>query len=166
MKSLKSPISSRTESSKICCMGKQQVRLTVRVKQKRQTAAARQKHMHDVQYTYAKQLQLFYLTARKEPDGPTDLFIPSLTTNALNLVQLKQCRETITLPDGQKPASIVLAICDGSSTVKSLKYVCSSSVSTRGSFGGVRAGFSDVNSSSKLDTSSAERCVKRIDPCD
>nr|XP_040227066.2 uncharacterized protein LOC120952040 [Anopheles coluzzii] len=76
-----------------------------------------EKHMHDVQYTYEKRLQLFYLTARKEPDGPSDLFIPSLTTNALNLVQLKQCRETITLPDGQKPASIVLAICDGSSTV-------------------------------------------------
>ena len=81
------------------------------------TVFVTEKHMHDVQYTYEKQLQLFYLTARKEPDGPIDLFIPSLTTNALNLVQLKQCRETITLPDGQKPASIVLAICDGSSTV-------------------------------------------------
>uniref|UniRef100_A0A182KGG4 tRNA-splicing endonuclease subunit Sen15 domain-containing protein n=1 Tax=Anopheles christyi TaxID=43041 RepID=A0A182KGG4_9DIPT len=76
-----------------------------------------EKHMHDVQYMYEKQLQLFYLTARKEPDALTDLFVPALTTDAFNLVQLKRCREVITLPDGGKPESIVLAICDPSSTV-------------------------------------------------
>jgi len=40
--------------------------------------------------------------------------------------------------------------------VKSLKRVCSSSVRCLGSLGGVNCGFSDVNSTSKLLTSSTE----------
>lgn len=45
--------------------------------------------------------------------------------------------------------------------VKSLKYTCSLSVRWRGSFGGVNCAFSDVNSSSKFDTSSMWRCGKK-----
>uniref|UniRef100_A0A182P3N6 tRNA-splicing endonuclease subunit Sen15 domain-containing protein n=1 Tax=Anopheles epiroticus TaxID=199890 RepID=A0A182P3N6_9DIPT len=76
-----------------------------------------EKLMHDVRYAYQKQLQLFYITAKKDPESPVDLFVPWLTTNALDVGQLKRCRENITLPDGGKPGSMVLAICDPSSTV-------------------------------------------------
>ncbi|XP_050073100.1 uncharacterized protein LOC126561196 [Anopheles maculipalpis] len=76
-----------------------------------------EKRMTDVQYQYEKELQLLYFTARNDPEASINLFIPSATTRALNLVQLKRCREAIALPGGEKPTSIVLAICDPSSTV-------------------------------------------------
>ncbi|XP_052897359.1 uncharacterized protein LOC128304240 [Anopheles moucheti] len=76
-----------------------------------------EKRMTDVQYHYECELQLLYLIAKKESNAPFDLFIPSLTTGQLNIEQLKQYREAVTLPDGGKPESIVLSICDPSSTV-------------------------------------------------
>lgn len=60
-------------------------------------------------------------------------------------------------------STIILAIQHQSAVyVNSLKYPCSSSVIWRGSFGGVNWGFSDVNSSSKLDTSSICRYAKEM----
>ncbi|XP_053664107.1 uncharacterized protein LOC128713274 [Anopheles marshallii] len=76
-----------------------------------------EKRMTNIQYRYDSELQLLYLIAKKEPDSAFDLFIPSLTTGQLNVGQFKTYREAVTLPDGGKPESIILAICDPSSTV-------------------------------------------------
>uniref|UniRef100_A0A182WIL4 tRNA-splicing endonuclease subunit Sen15 domain-containing protein n=1 Tax=Anopheles minimus TaxID=112268 RepID=A0A182WIL4_9DIPT len=76
-----------------------------------------EKCMSDVHCQYQKELELLYLIARKEPEAAYHLFIPSLTTDTLDLVRLKHYRDIITLPDGGKPDSVVLAICDPSSTV-------------------------------------------------
>uniref|UniRef100_A0A182LV27 tRNA-splicing endonuclease subunit Sen15 domain-containing protein n=1 Tax=Anopheles culicifacies TaxID=139723 RepID=A0A182LV27_9DIPT len=75
------------------------------------------KCMSDVQCQYEKELQFLYLIAKKEPAAAYDLFIPLLTTDELNLECLKHYRNVVTLPDGRKPESMVLAICDPSSTM-------------------------------------------------
>uniref|UniRef100_A0A182RHS7 tRNA-splicing endonuclease subunit Sen15 domain-containing protein n=1 Tax=Anopheles funestus TaxID=62324 RepID=A0A182RHS7_ANOFN len=76
-----------------------------------------EKRMIDVRYQFKNELQLFYLIAKKELEAAFNLFIPSVTTGQLNLVQLKYYRDTLKLPDGRKPEYIILAVCDPSSTV-------------------------------------------------
>lgn len=78
-----------------------------------------EKRMHDVQYSYAKELNIIYMTAKPESDANAlcDVFIPVLATEGLNLVQLHRYRDTIVHPDGTRPRNIVLAICSPSSIV-------------------------------------------------
>ncbi|XP_058066100.1 uncharacterized protein LOC131215724 [Anopheles bellator] len=70
-----------------------------------------EKKLNDVQYHYAPSLQLVYLTARRAPSAPAELYIPTLATEELALERLDHYRSL------GEFEGLILAICDPSSTV-------------------------------------------------
>ncbi|XP_035792164.1 uncharacterized protein LOC118466668 [Anopheles albimanus] len=82
-----------------------------------------EKGLTDVRYQYAADVRTLYLTAKREATAPPEIYLPVLSTVDLDLGQLDHFRTTIasTSRDGENDAvaaeSLILAICDPSSTV-------------------------------------------------
>ncbi|EAT47336.1 AAEL001556-PA [Aedes aegypti] len=75
------------------------------------------RHLWDVQYHYAKHLDIVYLTARKEQDSPADIYIPVPTFDDVTMGDIDRYQAELTDPTTTDNRTIIIAFCDPSSSV-------------------------------------------------
>ncbi|XP_062710350.1 uncharacterized protein LOC109408743 [Aedes albopictus] len=78
-----------------------------------------ERHLWDVQYYYSKQLNLIYLTARKQQDSSPEVYIPVPTFEGVSMTDIDRYQTELTTSGGSdgSATSVIIAFCDPSSSV-------------------------------------------------